>query len=131
MPRLDHVAVRVSDLDAATSFYQDRLGLKLLFSKVDEAHHEAFCFFELDGANLELLQSLDDQNCPKHFSPQPVCEPFCPHFAIATDNLDSFLTKLKNDGVPIVKGPMEIADKVKWAYIQDPDNNIIEFVQWL
>ena len=131
MPRIDHVAVRVSDLDIAASFYTEKLELKLLFKKTDEAHHEAFCFLELEGANLELLQSLDDRNRPKHFSPPPVCEPFCPHFAIATDNLDSLLAKLKGEGVPIVKGPMEIADKVKWAYIQDPDNNIIEFVQWL
>ena len=44
MPKLDHVAVRVSDLDAAISFYTDKLGMKLLFRKIGEMHHEAFCF---------------------------------------------------------------------------------------
>ena len=68
MPSLDHVAVRVSDLDAAISFYSDKLGLKLLFRKFDETHHEAFCFLELAGAKLELLQSLEITLCraPKH-----------------------------------------------------------------
>ncbi|MCZ6792378.1 MAG: VOC family protein, partial [Planctomycetota bacterium] len=56
MARLDHVAVRVSDLDAATAFYTEKLGLKLLFRKVDETQHEAFAFLELEGGNLELLQ---------------------------------------------------------------------------
>jgi catechol 2,3-dioxygenase-like lactoylglutathione lyase family enzyme len=131
MPKLDHVAVRVSDLDSAISFYTDKLGLKLLFRKFDEIHHEAFCFLELEGANLELLQSLDDQNRPQPFSPPPIREPYCPHFAIATDDLASLITEWRQDGIPIVKGPLEISDKVRWIYIHDPDNNVIEFVHWL
>ena len=75
MPSLDHVAVRVSDVDAAISFYTDKLGLKLLFREFDETHHEAFCFLQLAGAKLELLQSLDDQNRPQPFAPPPVHGP--------------------------------------------------------
>ena len=131
MPKLDHVAVRVSDLDAAISFYTDKLGMKLLFRKIDETHHEAFCFLQLEGANLELLQSLDDQNRPQPFSPPPIREPYCPHLAIATNDLDGLLTELKKDGIPVVKGPLEIPDSVRWIYIHDLDYNIIEFVQWL
>ncbi len=131
MPRVDHVAVRVSDLDAAISFYTEKLGMKLLSRKIDKTHHEAYCFLQLEGANLELLQSLDDQDRPQPFSPPPICEPYCPHLAIATDDLDSLLTESKKDGIPVVKGPLEIPNEVRWGYIHDPDNNIIEFVQWL
>jgi catechol 2,3-dioxygenase-like lactoylglutathione lyase family enzyme len=131
MPKLDHVAVRVSNLEAATSFYTNELGLKLLFSKLDEIHHEAFCFLQLEGGNLELLQSLDEQNRPRPFAPPPISEPYCPHFAIATDDLATLMSEWKGKGVPVVKGPLEIPNKVKWVYIHDPDNNIIEFVQWL
>jgi catechol 2,3-dioxygenase-like lactoylglutathione lyase family enzyme len=131
MPKLDHVALQVSNLDAAIVFYTVKLGLKLLFKTIDETHHEAFCFLQLEGANLELLQSLDNQKEPPSFTPLPIRPPYCPHLAIATDDLDAQLAKLKNDGVPVVKGPLEIPGKVKWAYIHDPDNNIIEFVQWI
>jgi catechol 2,3-dioxygenase-like lactoylglutathione lyase family enzyme len=131
MQKLDHVAVQVSDLDVAISFYTDKLGMELLFRKIDKTHHEAFCFLQLEGANLELLQSLDDQNRPQPFSPTPIREPYCPHLAIATDDLDSLLIEWKKGEIPIVKGPLEIPDKVRWIYIHDPDNNIIEFVQWL
>ena len=35
MAKLDHVAVEVSDLDAAIEFYKQKIGLKFLFKKVD------------------------------------------------------------------------------------------------
>lgn len=131
MYKLDHVALQVSDLDAAVSFYTETLGLKLLFRTVDELHHETFCFLQLEGANLELLQQLDPQNRPQAFSPPPIRAPYCPHVALAADDLDGLLAKLQDDGVFVIKGPMEIPGKVRWAYIHDPDNNVIEFVQWL
>ncbi len=131
MQKLDHVAIRVSDLDAAMAFYVDKLGMNVLFRKLDEKHHETFCFLQMEGANLELLQSLDDKNRPRPFSPPPVREPYCPHLAIATKDLDSLLAQWKKDGIPVVKGPLEIPDTVRWVYIHDPDNNVIEFVHWL
>jgi len=131
MRRLDHVALQVSDLEAAISFYTEKLKLKLLFKTVDELHHEAFCFLELEGGNLELLQSLDSQNQPAPFSPPPLRAPYCPHVAIAADDLDGLLAELQAGGVNVIKGPMEIPGKVRWVYVSDPDHNVIEFVQWL
>ena len=68
MFQLDHVAVQVADLDAAIAFYTEKLGLKLVFTKVDRAHHEAFAFLELAGGRLELLQTLDADG---HAQPRP------------------------------------------------------------
>lgn len=130
MPRLDHVAIQVSDLDAAIRFYTDKLGMKLLFKTIDEPHHEAFCFLQLEGANLELLQSLEEGGS-RSFMPMPIRPPYCPHLAIATDDLDRLLSEWEREGIPVVKGPLEVPGKVRWAYIHDPDDNIIEFVQWL
>ncbi len=129
--RLDHVAVRVADIDAAIAFYAEKLGLKLMFKEVDEAHHEAFAFLELEGGNIELLQLLDEQNRPRPYSAPPIQEPYCPHVAIGTADLDGLIADLERQSVEIVKGPMEIPGSVRWLYARDPDNNIIEFVQWL
>jgi len=109
----------LSDLDAVISFYTDKLGLKLLFRKIDETHHEAFCFLQLAGAKLEPPQLLDDHNRPQPFAPLPMREPYCPHLAIATDDLASLMTELNEDRIPIVKGPLEIPGKVRWFYIHD------------
>ena len=40
-------------------------------------------------------------------------------------------TVLENKNVPIIKGPLEISKMVKWLYIANSDNNIIEFVEWV
>jgi catechol 2,3-dioxygenase-like lactoylglutathione lyase family enzyme len=131
MAKLDHVAVRVSDLDAAIAFYTDKLGLKLLFRKLDEQQHEAFAFLEMDGGNLELLCSLDARNRPEPVTPPRIEEPYCPHVAIATDDIDALVSTWRRDDIPVVTGPIEIPGMVRWVYTHDPDRNIIEFVQWL
>jgi catechol 2,3-dioxygenase-like lactoylglutathione lyase family enzyme len=129
--QVDHFAFSVSDLDVAIKFYQDVLGLKLLSKNVDENHHEAFAFLELEGGNLELLQLMDENNKPVIFQKSDVKEPFCPHLAIKCENLDELVMDLEKKKVEIVKGPLEIPGMVKWLYFADPDNNIIEFVEWV
>jgi catechol 2,3-dioxygenase-like lactoylglutathione lyase family enzyme len=143
MHRLDHVAVQVADLDRAIDFYTNTLGLKFMFRELDEEHHEAFAYVELEGGNLELLQMLDEQNQPTSHAlkveeasslfpsaPKPV-EPYCPHVALGVDDLDAMLATLTKANILLLKGPLIIPDKVRWCYMADPDNNVIEFVQWL
>ncbi len=131
MHRLDHVALRVADLDAAIAFYTEKIGLRLMFLELDPDHHEAFAFLELDGGNLELLQMLDEQNRPLPFTPSVPTPPYCPHVALGVDDLDAVLEKAQREGLALLKGPLEIPGKVRWLYLADPDQNVLEFVQWL
>ena len=126
MIKLDHIAVGVSNLDAAIDFYEQKIGLKFLFKKVDEAHGEAFAYLEMEGARLELLQSLrltkrraaDDHS-------------FCPHMAFASNDIHATEQDLREKQVILLKGPMEIPGMVRWLYAADLDGNVLEFVQWL
>jgi catechol 2,3-dioxygenase-like lactoylglutathione lyase family enzyme len=129
--KLDHVALRVADLARAIQFYQEQIGLSLLFQQVDESHHEAFAFLELDGGNLELLQVLDETNAPMPYTPAPPARGYCPHVALGTEDMEDMLTLFEREGIPILKGPLEIPGQVRWIYVLDPDQNILEFVQWL
>lgn len=127
---MDHVAFQVSCLDAAIAFYTQTLGMKLQFRELDEAHHEAFAFLELEGANLELLQTLDENNQPIAYEALPIQAPYCPHVAIKSDDLDTLIALLDEKGISILKGPLEIPGHVRWLYFADPDGNVLEFVQW-
>jgi len=129
--KLDHVALGVSDLDAALQFYTQKLGLKFKFRELDEKQHEAFAFLELDGGNLELLQGLSADNQPLPYDRPEIKPPYCPHIALGTDDLSSVIERAEAQGIPVVGGPFEIAGQVKWLYLSDPDNHVIEFVQWL
>ncbi len=125
MPKLDHSAFRVSDLDAALKFYTESLGLPLLFRAVNPDEGEAYAFLELDGGNLELIQTLDVPYVPPSLEP-----PFCPHLALEARDLGQVLDRIKAQGIRLVKGPLEIPGHEKWLYVADPDNNVIEYIEW-
>jgi lactoylglutathione lyase len=125
MPKNDHVALPVSDMDEAIKFYSEKLGLKLLSREVDLVEQEEFTYFELEGGNLELLKSLAEP-----YERPKIKPPYCPHLAVATDDMGKTLKLIEQHNLQLIKGPLKIEDKVTWLYIADPDNNVIEFVQW-
>jgi catechol 2,3-dioxygenase-like lactoylglutathione lyase family enzyme len=126
MLRLDHIALPVSNMDAALRFYGEQLGLKFMFREVDPVEQEDFAYFELEGGNLELLKSLAHP-----FEKPDIQPPYCPHLALATADMDATARMIQAQGLHLIKGPLKIEGKVTWLYIADPDNNVIEFVQWL
>jgi len=126
MEKCDHVAFQVGDMNAAVRFYVEKLGFALASRQVDEAEHEEFAFLTLGEVRLELLRDLAQAT----YRPPEIRPPYCPHLAIETDDLEKTLARLKDKGVAILRGPLAIAGQVTWAYFADPDNNILEYVQW-
>jgi len=126
MEKCDHVAFQVGDMDAAVRFYVEKLGFTLASRQADEAEHEEFAFLTLGEVRLELIRDLAQTT----YRPPEIRPPYCPHVAIATDDLGKTLTRLKDKGVSILRGPLVITGQVTWAYLADPDNNILEYVQW-
>ncbi len=125
-PGTDHTAFRVTDLDASIAFYTQALGLRLLFRGINEEEGEAYAFLELRGGNLELIQTLRER-----YDPAPVAAPYCPHLALETDDLPALLLEIKAKRIHLVKGPLEIPGHERWLYLSDPDNNVIEYIQWI
>ena len=127
MIKNDHMAFQVSNMDESIKFYTEALGLRLMFRHVNPAELEDYAFLELGGGNLELLQRLGDEP----FEKPSLKPPYCPHLALATDDMEETLKMLREKHIPIVKGPLEIEGAEKWLYVSDPDNNVIEYIQWL
>jgi len=127
MTKNDHTAFEVSNMDESVKFYTQTLGLRLLFRNVNVEAQEDYAFLELEGGNLELIQRLDDAPFKK---PQ-IKPPYCPHLALTTEDMAKTLRMIEEKHIPVVKGPLEIEGAEKWIYISDPDNNVIEYIQWL
>lgn len=125
--RYDHFAFEVADLAVAIQFYVDRLGFKEIWRHRNEQEAEECAFLTVGDLRLELLVQLGDH---KYQRPE-IKPPYCPHLAIAVDDLDRAMARLNEQGVPILRGPLLVEDKVRWLYFADPDNNVIEYVQWL
>lgn len=129
MLKIDHFAFEVSDLQASIRFYEENLGFKTETTFVDENEHETLAVLGTEGGKLELIQVLDEHNQPQPFEPQHIRKHFCPHIALETDNFDEFLAKVRVKKIKLIHGPLEIPRLVKWLYLCDPDDNVIEIFQ--
>lgn len=121
----DHIAFQVSDMDSSISFYTQKLGFKLNFRSEDEEENELFAILEYGNAHLELIQDLN-----KGYQKPVIKKPYCPHLAIEIDDMKSAFKTLKANNINIIRGPLELKDKETWIYFSDPDNNILEYIQW-
>jgi lactoylglutathione lyase len=122
----DHMAFQVSDMDRALAFYTQALGLRLISRNINPEEKEDYALLELEGGNLELIQRLVDEP----FVKPSIRPPYCPHMALATDDMARTVAMINAAHIPIVRGPLEAAGAETWIYISDPDNNMIEFIQW-
>jgi catechol 2,3-dioxygenase-like lactoylglutathione lyase family enzyme len=126
MTYYDHTAFQVSNIDKSIEFYVNKLGFTLVSHKVDTQEREAYAFLTLGDLRLELLQVLKSTG----FQNPPIQPPYCPHLAIKTTDISQSVTHLKKAGVPILRGPLEIEGEATWLYFCDPDNNLLEYIQW-
>jgi len=125
MQKYDHVAFQVSNMDAAIQFYVGRLGFTLSSRAVNTDEGEDYAFLTLGDLRLELIQDLHTIYQKPHVKP-----PYCPHLAIETDDMAQAVAHLKERGVSIIRGPLEVAGEETWVYFVDPDNNVLEYIQW-
>ena len=60
LKRLNHLALAVPNLDAATSIYRDTLGAKVSEPQALPEHGVTVVFVELDNTKIELLEPLGE-----------------------------------------------------------------------
>jgi catechol 2,3-dioxygenase-like lactoylglutathione lyase family enzyme len=126
MIKNDHMAFQVTNIDESIEFYTKVLGLELEFKDENLPEKEKYAFLHLDGGKLEILERIGEK-----YEKPIIKPPFCPHLALETKNIEETLEMIKNKGLRIIKGPLEVPREVKWLYISDPDNNIIEYIEWI
>jgi methylmalonyl-CoA/ethylmalonyl-CoA epimerase len=108
---IGQVAVTVSDVDRATAFYRDKLGLKLLFQVPNMA------FFDCGG--VRLMVSGGDRSGETYSS--------IIYFKVA--DIEEAHRELAARGVAFEREPhmvARLADHELWmAFLRDPDRNLL------
>ena len=125
MPKLDHVALEVSNIDLSIEFYTQKLGFVFVSRAIDEKEHEEYCYLESNGFSLELLKDLEN-NEP---AAKKIKRPYCPHICFATDDMEKTLTDLQSKNIKVIQGPLVIEGEATWVYFADPDFNVLEYIK--
>lgn len=99
--RLNHVAIAVPDLAAATAQYRDLLGAKVS-DPVDEPDHGVtVVFVELDNTKVELLQPLgEDSPIAKFLEKSPAGG--IHHVCYEVDDIEAAARHLQEQGARIL-----------------------------
>jgi len=99
--KLNHIAIAVPDLGAATEFYHDILGARVSDPKDLPEHGVTTVFVELDNTKLELLQPLgDDSPILKFLQNNP--SGGIHHYCLEVDDLDTAIAQLKSHDIRVL-----------------------------
>ena len=124
---INHVHIRSSDPHASASWYEKYFGAKILAAR-EVMPGTITVSMELDGpVRLNISSQLAGSS-----TQQPEAELNrlgLEHFGFVADDLEGDLTRLKAAGIRIVLPLTEVAGGGRLAYIEGPDDVLIELVQ--
>lgn len=118
---LDHVVLRVRDLDRCLAFYRDLLGL-LIEGEADlAAGNRSFVSARIGGSLIDLVPD------PAFVGPAAGLDHLC--LAIETADLTAAKAWLESHGVTVERGPVTVQGARgagRALYIRDPDGYQLE-----
>lgn len=138
---VNHTSFTVSDLDRAIAFYTDALGMKLLnVSERDPSFsqqvtgipgaHLRIAYVEAAGYRIELIQYLSPAGTELDTR---TCNVGSAHIAFNVDDLQGMYDTMTAKGVRFVSPPCTVPSGPnqggKAVYLEDPDNNTLEFIE--
>lgn len=128
----DHVGLSVADLDAQRRFYADALGLAedAGHLEIPEAQIRTAVLRSPTGLQLELIERAGSvpQRFADAYDGAGIQGYF--HWALAVDDLDASFESLLAAGATEVSAPADaIRPGFGYAYVRDPEANLIELVQ--
>ncbi|GGO93273.1 VOC family protein [Wenjunlia tyrosinilytica] len=142
---LDHIALRVYDLEASVEFYTEVLGFRLVreWSVPQRGVHRAVF---LDAGDDRLIELFDAESTPPGGSPQALDPARRPgdvergrvaalvHFAIRTDECAALFDKAVAAGARPLGEPTSITTvgenpmSFQAAFVHGPNDEVIEFI---
>lgn len=127
MPRIEHIALWVDDLDALSAFYARAFGAQVGPRYINAAKGFESCFLTFDsGARIELMTT--SRLAPTRHAPGTQRMGLT-HLAISLGSeaaVDELTARLQSDGVTVLDGPRRTGDGYYESVVLDPEGNRIE-----
>ncbi|MFC1681809.1 VOC family protein [Pseudomonadota bacterium] len=120
---VDHIGIRVSDLDRAVAFYE-LLGFEVFVRATGDA---VVIMRNPYGIELNLIYNATDTNAGRNVL-MDVDEkyPGYTHIALGVTSLPNTIRFLKDNSIVITQGPVDFGGGQVAVFIRDPDLNVIE-----
>ena len=123
---INHVGIRVSDLEKARSFYE-QLGFEFLAGPIGP---EPVAIMEHpSGVNINLILNADSGITENILMDVPERHPGYTHMALDVKDIKTIEASINNMGIEITEGPITLPDGGVMLFIRDQDMNVIEFHQ--
>jgi catechol 2,3-dioxygenase-like lactoylglutathione lyase family enzyme len=122
---VNHVGIRVMDLDRSLAFYR-----KLGFEQVwfHEAHRVAG-LRNAAGIEINLIVNADDANDGKNILMDAAARyPGYTHVSFRVASVGETVRRLKAHRIPIAEGPVKLGRQIT-VFVRDPDRNVIELAE--
>lgn len=114
--KINHLAVVVSDMEAALSFWRDALGIPLAEVREVPAEAARVAFLPVADSEIELvLPTTEDSGLAKYLAKRGAG---MHHLCLEVDDLEEMLRQLKAKGIRLInEEPRLAADGKKYAFI--------------
>lgn len=122
--RVDHIGIRVRDLDRALAFYRV-LGFELM----RRAENDDVAIVRNEhGVELNLVFNANAGDPAANvLMDVPEKFPGYTHIALRVGSIPATLAALKANGIAITQGPVSFGDEGHVSvFVRDPDRNVIE-----
>jgi catechol 2,3-dioxygenase-like lactoylglutathione lyase family enzyme len=118
------LGILVGNIDASLKFYQETLGLE----KVGETKLPMGLMHRLSFGN-SFFKLIDPKEVPPKGPTGLNAQLGFRYVTFPVTNITEICEALKDKGVPFAMPETELMPGVRIAMVQDPDGNIVEFVQ--
>lgn len=130
LTEVDHVGLRVTDIDRAQTFYE-KLGFRADPAE-ESPQAKARGLRNEAGLRIHLIYNGVTPPDGNVLMDVPVKWPGYTHTAFIIDDIDALVAWLDQEGIRITEGPAVYGHgRRKVCFIRDPDLNVIEFNQIL
>lgn len=124
--RINHVGIRVSDLQTTRDFYE-QLGFRFLAGPVGP---EPVAIMEHPcGVNLNFILNASVQSGENILMDVDQKHPGYTHMALEVNDINAVQEQLLGLGIIPTEGPITTNNGASLLFIRDPDRNVIEFHQ--
>ncbi len=114
--KINHIAIVAPNLDEATGFWAEALGLPI--SRVEDVPDEAVkvAFIPVGDSNLEVLQPTDPSSGVARYLEKR--GPGMHHICLEVEDIDAVLERLKKANVPLINEDAKIGHgNTRYAFI--------------